>query len=241
MSEYGRQEIILGLLERGSFTSYALVPRSSNYTYLVSLEGDDGASCDAIYKPGQGENPLRDFPYGSLSSRERASFLLAEALGWHFVPPTIVRDGPYGPGSVQLYVDHDPTRHYFTLRDEYPLDFQRMFLFDWLANNADRKAGHCLLSPEDTIWGIDHGLTFHAVPKLRTVIWDFAGLPIPEQFLTDVERLGPLLDRLEGPLAEMSDLLTSPEIEALKRRQAAILARQHFLETYEGGVPWPWV
>ncbi len=232
---------MLELLESGRITDCELVPRSSNYTFLVLLEGGDGATCRAIYKPERGENPLRDFPYGSLGLRERASYLVAEALGWHFVPPTVVREGPHGPGSVQIYIDHDPTRHYFTLRDDYSLDFQRMFVFDWLTNNADRKAGHCLLSPEGAVWGIDHGLTFHAAHKLRTVIWDFANLPIPEQFLLDLERLGLRLDRLDGQLAELPDLLQSQEIAALKRRREAILARRHFLDFSEGGVPWPYI
>jgi hypothetical protein len=239
VSAYDQDDRMADLLQHGQIVSCALVPRSSNYTFVVSLEGTEGSTCRAIYKPRQGENPLWDFPYGSLFLRERAAYLLAEALGWCFVPPTVVREGPYGPGSVQLYIDHDPTRHYFALRDGYALDFQRMLVFDWLANNADRKGGHCLLSTDGSVWGIDHALTFHAVPKLRTVMWDFAGLPIPEEFLLDLERVGDLLDRLEGPLAELPGMLQPGEIVALKRRRTAILARRRFLDLSEGDIPWP--
>jgi hypothetical protein len=229
----------LVLLEQWEITSYVLLPRGSNYTFMATLEGPDGATVRAIYKPGKGERRLWDFPYGSLGARERASFLLAEALGWHFVPPTVVREGPEGLGSVQLFVEHDPQQHYFTLKELYPDEFERMCLFDWLANNADRKAGHCLLSADGTVWGIDHGLTFHEQHKLRTVIWDFAGAPVPEGLLKDIEALGPKLERLEGPLAELAELIEPSELAALKQRREVILERRQFLTRYEGGVPWP--
>jgi uncharacterized repeat protein (TIGR03843 family) len=220
-------------------TGYRLAPRCSNYTFLVSLEGPDGSGCHAIYKPSEGERPLWDFPHGSLSLRERASFLLADALGWHFVPPTVVREGPHGPGSMQLFIDHDPRLHYFALRDEHEEQFKRMLLFDWLANNADRKGGHCLLAPDGKVWGIDHGLTFHAAPKLRTVIWDFAGLPIPKALLSDLEALAPRLEKLDGPLAELTSLLSVEEIAALGRRAETILSRRRYPKEGEGGIPWP--
>lgn len=229
------------LLEHGRVTSCDLLPRGSNYVFVAQVLGENGDACRAIYKPRDGENPLWDFPSGSLCLRERAAYVLAEALGWRFVPLTIVRDGPHGVGSMQAFVDHDPRRHYFTLRDEHPLEFQRMFVFDWLANNADRKAGHCLLSSDGAIWGIDHGLTFHAAPKLRTVIWDFAGLPVPDPILAAVEQLVPKLDALDGPLAELRALLRNDELAALKQRLEAILTRRRFLDVHEGGVPWPWL
>ncbi len=234
-----RQNGVFRLLEQGEITSFTLLPRGSNYTFITTIEDGAGASCRAIYKPGDGERPLWDFPHGSLGARERASYLLAESLGWHFVPPTVVREGPHGPGSVQLFVEHDPQQHYFTLKELYPEEFQRMCLFDWLANNADRKAGHCLLSVDGSIWGIDHGLTFHSEHKLRTVIWDFAGAPLPDVLLRDVEALGDKLQRLEGPLAELAELIEPAELSALKKRRAAILERREFLTRHEGGVPWP--
>lgn len=233
------QNKLVDLLLNGEITSDQLLPRGSNYTFMVTIEDGDGRMCRAIYKPTQGERPLWDFPTGSLCQRERASYLLSEALGWHFVPLTVVRDGPHGPGSVQLFVEHDPQQQYFTLRELYPDEFQRMCLFDWLANNADRKAGHCLLSSDGTIWGIDHGLTFHTEHKLRTVIWDFAGEPIPETLLRDVEDLGEALGGGRGPLGELADLIEPAELKALRRRREAILERRSFLTRYEGGVPWP--
>ncbi|MSQ11466.1 MAG: hypothetical protein EXR48_02030 [Dehalococcoidia bacterium] len=235
------QEAVLGLLQEGQITSCSAIPRGTNYTFRVSLRAQDGASCEAIYKPRDGENPLWDFPQGTLHLRERATYLLAEALGWCFVPPTVVREGPYGPGSVQLHIKHEPDCHYFTIREQHIPDFQRMALFDWLANNADRKAGHCLLSPDGKVWGIDHGLTFNVAPKLRTVIWDVAGQPVPALLLADVERLGDVLSPLQGPLVELSKLLSNHELSALRKRRETILSRRCYPETHEGGVPWPWL
>lgn len=235
------QDGLRDTLERGAITSCELIARGSNYTFIVSIQGEGRQTVRGVYKPRDGENPLWDFPRGSLCLRERAAYLLAEALGWHFIPATVVREGPHGVGSVQAYVEHDPRLHYFLLREGHDLPFQRMSVFDWLANNADRKAGHCLCSPDGRVWGIDHGLTFNAAPKLRTVIWDYAGLPIPGEILADVERLGPRLTKLDGELAELKRLLRPDELVALCDRHASVLARRRFPETHEGGVPWPWL
>ncbi|HXG36185.1 MAG TPA: SCO1664 family protein [Dehalococcoidia bacterium] len=235
-------ENILRSLTTGEITSCLLLPRGSNYTFLVTVLDDAGNSFRGVYKPADGERPLWDFPYGSLGRRERAAYLLAEALEWHFIPPTVLREGPHGFGSVQLFVEHDPEHHYFTLKDEFTEDFQRLFAFDWLANNADRKAGHCLKDLQNKIWGIDNSLTFHERHKLRTVIWDFAGQPIPEVILSDLAQLGSRLERTDGPLlAELGDLLEPEEMFALQRRLETMLERRRFLETHEGGVPWPWL
>jgi uncharacterized repeat protein (TIGR03843 family) len=228
-------------LLNGRVASRALVPRGSNYTYLVTLVCDDGSTGKAIYKPQQGENPLWDFPYGSLCLRERAAYLVAEALGWRFIPPTVVRNGPNGLGSMQHFIEHDPACHYFTIREEHEEDFKRMFAFDWLTNNADRKSGHCLVGADGRVYGIDHGLTFHAMPKLRTVMWDYAGLPIPSALLRDLEAFGASLGTLRGPLVELPELLSSSEIAALKKRLETILQRRKLPETHEGGIPWPWL
>lgn len=228
-------------LEHGAITSCDLVQRGSNYAFLVNIQGEPGQNVRGIYKPREGETPLWDFPGGTLCQRERAAYLLAEALGWHFIPPTVMRQGPHGVGSVQAYVEHDPRLHYFLLRERHGVQFQRMCVFDWLANNADRKAGHCLLSSDGSVWGIDHGLTFNAVPKLRTVIWDYAGVPIPTEILSDVERLTLGLARLDAGLAELRGLLRLDELAALRRRHEEILSRRRFLDTHEGGVPWPWL
>ena len=136
----------------------------------------------AIYKPQQGERPLWDFPRGTLCHREVAAFEVSEALGWAIVPDTVLRDGPAGIGMMQRFVEHDPEEHYFTLLEEHGDEFRRMAAFDVVINNTDRKGGHCL--PRDRtarIFGIDHGVSFHAQWKLRTVIWDFGGEPIPRR------------------------------------------------------------
>ena len=160
---------------------------SSNATFLVNATLDD-VEVPAVYKPQRGERPLWDFPEGTLCNREVAAYELSDALGWSIVPETVLRDGPYGIGMVQRFVDHDPDDHYFTLLEAHLDDFQRFAAFDVLANNADRKGGHCLQAKFDGhIWGIDHGLTFNAVDKLRTVIWDFAGEPVPDGILATVE------------------------------------------------------
>ena len=232
---------ILGLLAYGHVEMKSLLPWSSNYTFLVSISQDD-LQCLAVYKPRRGETPLWDFPRGTLYLREMAAFTVSQALGWHFVPPTVLRNGPHGIGSAQLFIDADPDEHYFTLRDNHVKDFQRIALFDFIANNADRKSGHCLLGTDGRIWAVDHGITFHVHPKLRTVIWDFSGLVIPEDIMRDLEDFQRQLNR-PGPLLEaLSALLSSAEIEALKQRVRRVLSDGIF--PHPGprrNIPWPMV
>ena len=185
--------------------------------------------------------PLWDFPSGTLHLREYASYLLAEALGWHFIPRTILRDGPHGEGSMQRYVEHNPRDHYFTLREGYTEQFPRICLFDLLANNADRKAGHTLLGVDERIWSIDHGLTFNSDPKLRTVIWDFAGEPIPEELQQDLCRLQEQLDRADDTVLPIVDILHPRELEALRHRLALILDHPEFPDPRNARLPWPWM
>src|SRR5215475_5521703 len=168
-----------------------------------------------IYKPRRGEAPLWDFPDGTLYKRERAAFVLSEALGWQLVPPTVIRDGPNGIGTMQLYIHHrQEDADYFSLREQYQCEVQRMALFDLIANNTDRKAGHCLRGEDGRIWGIDHGLTFHHHPKLRTVIWDFGGEPIPEHFLADIRRVHTALTTRQELTPVFTELLLAVEVEA---------------------------
>ena len=144
----------------------------------------------AIYKPQRGERPLWDFPRGTLCNREVAAREVSEALGWAIVPDTVLRDGPVGLGMMQRFVHHDPEEHYFTLLAEHGDEFRRMAAFDIVINNTDRKGGHCLRATDDgSIFGIDHGVSFHAQWKLRTVIWDFACEPIPPDVCADLHRL----------------------------------------------------
>ena len=201
------------VLDRGDMTVHGRIPGSSNATLLVTCVLD-GTELLAVYKPARGERPLWDFPTG-LHRREVAAYVLSDALGWGLVPETVERlDAPFGPGSVQLLVHEDGASHYFTLRDDprWEPTLVTLAAFDVVANNADRKSGHVLLA-DDRLWAIDHGLTFHAEPKLRTVIWDYAGYPLPDQLRHDLRDLvtGGLPSRLTG-------LLDDDELDALDRR-----------------------
>ena len=230
------------LLKNGEVTSHQLIPRGSNYTFLVTLRDGRGAEHLAVYKPRRGEAPLWDFLDGTLYLREYATYVVAEALSWHFVPLTIIRDGPYGIGSMQLFMDHHPRENYFTLSGRYIPELQRICLFDLLSNNADRKGGHCLLGTDGRIWGIDHGLTFNAAPKLRTVIWDFAGEPVASKLLADMEGLLGRLESQDGLATELQEMLLPTELEALKVRLSAILQDPCFPSPYFIGrrtMPWP--
>ncbi len=225
------------LLARGDIAVKGRMPWSSNATFLVEL-GLDGASALAIYKPERGERPLWDFPPG-LFKREIAAYLLSEALGWGLVPLTVARDGPFGEGSLQLFVAADFEQHYFTLleKPEHRERLQRICLFDLLANNADRKSGHCLLGADGHIYAIDNGLSFHAEPKLRTVIWDFGGEPVPRPVLADVRRT--LGRAVPAPLGE---LLDPAEQEALLARSRRLLREARFPADRSGHrYPWPLV
>jgi uncharacterized repeat protein (TIGR03843 family) len=224
------------LLARGEITLKGRMPASSNATFLVEV-ALEGATSLAVYKPARGERPLWDFPRG-LFRREIAAYHLSEALGWGLVPLTLERDGPYGEGSMQAFVDADFSQHYFTLVEDpsHRARLQRICVFDLVANNADRKSGHCLLAGT-TIYAIDNGLCFHAEPKLRTVIWDFAGDPIPPALLADVRRL---LD--SGLPKAVTAVLDADERRSLSARAHALLADGHFPVDETGSrYPWPLV
>ncbi len=213
------------------------MPWSSNRTFLVEISGADEREL-AVYKPGRGERPLWDFP-GGLYRREAAAWVLSEMLGWGIVPETIVRDGPLGEGSVQRFVPADFRQHYFTLlEDATHHDALRVVCaFDLLANNTDRKSGHCLLGEDGRVWAIDNGLCFHPSPKIRTVIWDFADEPVPPALLPDVERM---LDGLPGGLGR---LLADDEVAGVRRRAEALLRRPVFPvpDPLAHCYPWPLV
>ena len=220
-----------------------LFRRSSNYTFLVELcDSQDAAPpLRAVYKPAEGESPLWDFPAGTLYRREVAAYLLAKHLGWPRIPPTVVReDAPHGVGALQMYVEPQPQRHYL-VSDGKPADLWiEVALFDVLANNADRKSGHCITDAEGLIWMIDHGLTFHVEPKLRTVIWDFAGQHVPARLRPDLEQTAVALRA--GDLAGcMGELLSRRELATLRGRLAVMLQPgwelPHPVSAWS--VPWP--
>lgn len=225
------------LLSEGRMEIEGRMPNSSNGTFLVTV-GHEDRVVRAIYKPLRGERPLWDFEPG-LHRREVAAYRLSEAMGLHLIPTTVLGDGPLGEGSVQLFVDYDHTDHYFTLLENRPDthdSLRAMAIFDIVANNTDRKAGHVLSDGQGRIWGIDHGLCFSADFKLRTVIWDFAGEPIGETLLDSVARL------MEDVPSEVSSLLEDDEVEAMIERCHWLVEHRVFPapgSRYE--YPWPMI
>jgi len=225
----------LTLLVEGRIELRGRIPRGSNAAFLVRVScGDDWAY--AVYKPETGERPLLDFEPG-LYRRERAAYLLSEHLEWGIVPPTVIRDdSPLGVGSLQWFIECDVGEHYFTLYADSPETHRRLLqiaLFDCVANNTDRKSGHVLRGHDGRVWGIDHGLCFAAGFKLRTVIWDFAGVPIPGAF---VEDLAPLAETVPHDVAE---LLNNAEVTALRRRVRRLL-HDGVLPFDRTGMRYPW-
>ena len=234
-------EQVLEILEKGAVdTEHGMMRWSSNYTFLVSVTYED-TSLMSVYKPQKGERPLWDFPDGTLCYREVASYLTSEALGWQIVPPTVLREGPRGLGSVQFYIDHDPEINYFSFDETLIPQLMRLSAFDYIINNADRKGGHCLLDGAGHLWGIDHGITFHTSPKLRTVIWDFAGKPIPDLLLTDLDRLCGQTEDSSNPLRKGLDgLISEREIAAFQSRLRHLLRTKKYPQPGSGpNTPWP--
>jgi len=229
----------LHVLTCGEVEIEGRMPWSSNATFLVrvcaSSVGGKTSQGQAIYKPLRGERPLWDFDPG-LYRREVAAYLLSEAMGFDLVPPTLVREGPLGEGSLQWFVDADHQEHYFTIlekRADLHDQLRKMCVLDIVANNTDRKSGHCLLGRDDQIWGIDHGLCFAADFKLRTVIWEFGGEPIPDSVVAPLERL---VDRV--PLG-IASLLSDEETMAIQERAEWLLQRGE-LPIDETGRRYPW-
>ena len=219
------------ILENGEIELKGQFTRSYNYTFLVSIRYA-GCEIPAVYKPGRGEQPLWDFPENTLAGREVCAYLVSQALGFGLVPLTLLRDGPLGPGSLQQYIDYDPDYNYFTFK---PAELERLrpvVLFDLLVNNADRKGGHILVQKRTRkLFLIDHGLCFHAVDKLRTVVWDFAGQPIPAELLSALSGLSTRLSEPGDLAAELGAYLDAEEITALQSRARALLR--------EGWFPFP--
>jgi uncharacterized repeat protein (TIGR03843 family) len=224
----------LAFLHDGEVEVEGRMPWASNATFLVTVRcGDEEQR--AIYKPVRGERPLWDFEPG-LHRRELAAFVLSEALGFGVVPPTVVRGGPYGEGSLQWFVDADHTEHYFTIFEHRPDvhdQLRSIAVLDLVANNTDRKSGHCLLAG-DRVWAIDNGLCFAAPSKLRTVIWEFADEPIDGSVLSRIEALAASV-----PL-ELATLLDDDEVAALQQRASRIVAAGRFPSDASGHrYPWP--
>jgi hypothetical protein len=229
----------LRLLSAGDIEVLGLLPYSSNHVFLARVRngGDDAL---AVYKPRRGERPLWDFPRGTLAAREVAAFLVSEAGGWGFVPPTVLRpDAPAGVGSLQLFIEHDPEDHYFTLAHTRLEEFASFAAFDVVINNADRKAGHVLQDAAGRLWAVDHGVAFHVEEKLRTVIWHLAERPLGE---CEVARVTAVVDALKEPggvAEELARLLSRREAAATLRRAERLLAAGR-LPAPTGEHPFPW-
>ena len=225
----------LELLQTADLQIEGRMPWSSNATFLVNLAVDEQHVGQAIYKPLRGERPLWDFEPG-LHRRELAAYRLSEAMGLDLVPPTIIRDGPLGEGSLQWFVEADHQQHYFTIyenRPELHAALRPFAMFDVIANNTDRKSGHVLIDGDDHLWGIDHGLCFAAEFKLRTVVWEFGGEDVPPELLTLAANI---VDHV--PL-DVAALLADDEVDALRER-AAWLVDQGVFPVDRSGRRYPW-
>jgi len=227
----------LVVLTEGDIEVLGRMPYSSNATFLADVE-HPRALVQGIYKPGQGERPLWDFPDG-LYQREVAAFALSDHLGWDLVPPTVERDGPLGHGSLQLFIPAVFDLHYFDLVEDenHHPTLQRLCVFDYVTNNTDRKGGHCLIDGQGRIWAIDNGLSFHTEFKLRTVIWEFGGEPVPAAVLDDLQRL------LDEPLPEqVTRPLSALECDAVLARTRSILNAGTFpIDPTGHRYPWPMI
>ncbi|MEU7496902.1 SCO1664 family protein [Streptomyces griseofuscus] len=252
------------LLARGELTVRGRIRDASNAALFCTV-AHDGREADCVYKPVAGERPLWDFPDGTLAAREVAAYEVSEATGWGLVPPTVLRDGPYGEGMCQLWIEVSPEPELLALVDgEEPepgwkaIGFaevgegrtallvhadderlRRLAVLDAVINNADRKGGHLLPTADGRLYGIDHGVTFNAEDKLRTLLWGWAGEPLTAEA---VGVLKGLRDALDGDLGErLGPLITAAELDATRARVAALLASG--LHPEPGGdwpaIPWP--
>lgn len=240
MSEFNIPKVLY-VLQNGEINIKGEFVWGSNYTFLAEVS-QNGDKVMSVYKPSRGERPLWDFPPASLARREAAAFQVSAALGWGLVPPTVFRKkAPIGPGSLQLYIEHDPELHYFNLSDTDRQSLRPVVLFDLLVNNADRKGSHLLFDNTHHLWLIDHGICFHADDKLRTVIWDFAGERIPESLIADLRTFHRELAPDTELSRELQSLLNPQEVRALSRRAERLLTLQCFPEPEpdQRSFPWP--
>jgi uncharacterized repeat protein (TIGR03843 family) len=233
-------EPVLIALDKGDLTMVGEFLWGSNYTFSVQVQYE-GNTFQAVYKPTRGERPLWDFPRASLARREVAAYIVSEALGWRLVPPTVYRQqAPIGPGSLQLFVEHDPEYHYFNFNEADRQRLRPVALFDLLINNADRKGSHVLLGSDGHLWLIDHGLCFHREDKLRTVIWDFAGEPIPEDLCASLTRFSEMLKSGSELFNTLRRYINGEEIATLGNRARRLVKNSIFPDPLPNRRPYPW-
>lgn len=261
---------LITLLGKGRLTVLGQVRGASNAVLYCSVayEGDE-AHC--VYKPVAGEQPLWDFPDGTLAQREVAAYEVSQVTGWGLVPPTVLRDGPYGQGMCQLWIeaapqDEDAPGLLALVEDEEPAEgwrpvvlaevgegktallvhaddprLRRLAVLDAVINNGDRKGGHLLPAPDGRLYGIDHGVTFHADDKLRTLLWGWAGEPLTAEAVEVLDRLAAELEPGAALVTRLGELITTAEIEALRARVTAL--RDTGLHREPSGewpaIPWP--
>jgi uncharacterized repeat protein (TIGR03843 family) len=226
------------LLREGVIDVEGRMLDASNVT-LVGTIRTGAMAAECVYKPVAGERPLWDFPDGTLAGREISAFLVSEITGWRVVPPTVLRDGPFGPGMVQLWMDGDEDVDLaaFVRRDDPAL--RRMAVFDAVVNNADRKGGHIIPMPDGHVYGVDHGICFSVDPKLRTLLWRWAGKPLPDDAVAVLERLA---DALRDDLGEqLHEHLTRREVRCTEQRVATLLRTGRHPEPSGDwpALPWP--
>jgi hypothetical protein len=228
----------LALLRDGELTVEGRVMDASNATFYCAVSSD-GRSAACVYKPIAGERPLWDFPDGTLAEREVAAYEVATAMGWPIVPPTVLRDGPAGPGMVQLWIDADETVELSRfMRRQDVVRLRHIAVLDAVINNADRKGGHLLPMVDGHVYGVDHGVTFNVDDKLRTVLWQWAGARIPAEICAVLRTLR---EDLDGPLGErLRELLTRREVHRTKARVDKLLASGRHPEPDGDWPPVPW-
>ncbi|MBP2581048.1 putative repeat protein (TIGR03843 family) [Streptomyces sp. PvR006] len=254
------------LLAHGELTVRGRVREASNAVLYCSV-AYEGREAACVYKPVAGEQPLWDFPDGTLAQREVAAYEISEATGWSLVPPTVLRDGPYGEGMVQLWIEADPEARLLALTEDDEAgegwkavgpaqvaedrtallvhadtpDLRRLAVLDAVINNGDRKGGHLLPAPGGHLYGIDHGVTFHVDDKLRTLLWGWAGEELPAEAAGVLDALGRSLAPGEPLAARLAELLTDAEVAAVRARVEALRSTGRHPEPSGQwpAIPWP--
>jgi len=228
----------LTLLRAGELSVEGRLVDASNATLYCAVSAD-GVTAACVYKPVAGERPLWDFPDGTLAERELAAYEVSVATGWAIVPPTVYRDGPAGPGMVQLWIGEDDTVDVIgMIRRRDGRQLRRIAVYDAIVNNADRKGGHLLPTASGHIYGVDHGVTFHVEDKLRTVLWQWAGNRLPADITADLESLRAQLEVLLGE--RLGELLTRREVRRTISRLDRLLASGRHPEPSNEWPPVPW-